>query len=236
VDDRAPLAAGRESEAALEPAAAHREVVRPRVDQVRVFTARHRRALSAVALIAVIVTSWAVLRGRSVAVEPPVGAPTWSQPAAAPSASAQPVWLVHVLGAVGHPGVVTVPAGARVRDAISAAGGMTADADPGELNLAATLTDGCQVIIGTVGAPRGEVRVGAETTAGGGGPSVAGTINLNQASAEQLDTLPGVGPVTAQAILAWREASGPFTSVAQLQEVDGIGPATFARIEPHVSV
>jgi competence protein ComEA len=211
-------------------------MVRPWVDQVRVFTARHRRALSAVALIAVIVTGWAVLRGRSVAVEPPTLAPTWTQPAPTPSASAQPVWLVHVLGAVAQPGVVTLPAGARVRDAIAAAGGLTADADPGELNLAATLTDGCQVIIGTLGQPRGEVRASAETIATGGGPAAADTINLNQATAEQLDTLPGVGPVTAQAILAWREASGPFTTVTQLQEVDGIGPATYARIEPHVSV
>jgi len=147
--------------------------------------------------------------------------------------------MVHVLGAVEKPGVVSVPQGARVIDAIEAAGGFVLDADPQDLNLAAMLVDGCQVVIGTVAEPLGQVRqgTGGESTANGSAPtSTASTVNLNHATVEQLDSLPGVGPVTANAILAWRTKNGQFTSVSQLQEVDGIGPKTFAQIQPFVSV
>ncbi|MDR0782964.1 MAG: ComEA family DNA-binding protein [Propionibacteriaceae bacterium] len=145
-------------------------------------------------------------------------------------------WVVHVLGAVERPGIVRVAPGSRVIDAIEAAGGFSPQADPAALNLAAMICDGCQIIVGDLDHPQGEVRVGNDGAGGGGPPTETNRLNLNQANETQLLTLPGVGPVTAKAILAWRAAHGPFTSVAQLQEVDGIGPKTFAQIEPYVSV
>ncbi len=155
--------------------------------------------------------------------------------------------LVHVLGAVKHPGVVRLVAGARVQDAIRAAGGLRGDADPDELNLAEPLADGVQVVIGTRSHPAGEVRSpggvssgagssGGGTTGGSSTGSGGAVVDLNQASVDQLDTLPGVGPVTAQKILDWREQHGRFSRPDELQEIDGIGPKTYARIAPHVRV
>ena len=212
--------------------------------RVREFTLAHVKVLSVLALVAVIFTTWVVLRARSVPLDTPVPTPSWSTPT--PTATPQ-VWRVHVLGAVVQPGVVSLPPGARVIDALVAAGGLAPDADPADLNLAAVLVDGCQIIIGTTASPRGEVRLGTtggSGTVAAGGTSTGGTsggatttlVNLNEATAAQLDTLPGVGPVTAQAILAWRDQNGAFTSVSQLQEVTGIGPKTFAQIEPYVTV
>jgi len=143
----------------------------------------------------------------------------------------EPTIKVHVLGAVVNPGVVTLPQGSRVEDAINAAGGLLPGADPAQLNLAAILVDGSQIIIGTAQQPRGEVNGGGSESSGG-----ETKINLNTATQAQLETLPGIGPVTAGKILAWRAQHGRFTSVAQLQEVDGIGPKTMAQLEPYVFV
>ena len=151
--------------------------------------------------------------------------------APSPSGSAQPSVLVHVLGQVRRPGVVTLPEGARVQDAIAAAGGLTRLARPGDLNLAARVSDGAQLVIGREGSTIND-------TAGavGGTPGADAVIDLNAATVEQLDTLPGVGPVTAAKILAWRELHGRFRAVAELQEVDGIGPKSYADIAPRVRV
>lgn len=149
-----------------------------------------------------------------------------------PTATATPSVVVHVIGEVRRPGVVSLPEGARVADAIEAAGGLTGSADAAELNLAAVLADGAQVAIGDRRNPQGEVRGSPGGTGGGDGA----TINLNTATVEQLDTLPGVGPVTAQKIIAWREQHQRFSRVEELQEVDGIGPKGFADIAPHVRV
>jgi competence protein ComEA len=119
-----------------------------------------------------------------------------------------------------------------VLDAITAAGGLTDDADPGELNLAAVVADGSQLVIGDRASPRGELR----PAGGGEDGDGAAKVSLNTAGQAQLETLPGVGPVTAQKIVAWREQHGKFTKVAELQEVDGIGPKTYAELEPHVRV
>jgi competence protein ComEA len=148
-----------------------------------------------------------------------------------------PTILVHVLGAVSKPGVVTLDEGARVAEAITAAGGLRGDADPSELNLAAVLVDGSQIVIGTKAAPRGEVRVGPSGDAPGGSSSAVGAlVNLNTATLDQLDTLPGVGPVLAQSIIDYRTKRGRFTKIEELQEVDGIGSKTYAQIAPHVRV
>lgn len=181
-------------------------------------------------------------RGHEVtasAATPVITPATSAAPPTAPASSSPAQLKVHVLGAVVAPGVVTVPPGSRVADAIAAAGGLAENADCAELNLAALVPDGAQIIIGTVDEPRGEVRDTTATGAGpapvpGGGPSP--TLNLNTATVQQLESLPGVGPVTAQRILTYRDAHGGFTRVEELQEVDGIGPKTYAQLAQLVHV
>ncbi|MBF6576490.1 helix-hairpin-helix domain-containing protein [Nocardia farcinica] len=156
--------------------------------------------------------------------------------------------VVSVVGLVHRGGLVRLPAGARVADAIAAAGGPRDGADLTGLNLAQRVQDGDQILVGAA-APTGDgPRLGSATiSAGGAGgaagtttgapvPGTAGKIDLNTATEAQLDALPGVGPVTARAILAWRTANGRFTAVDQLAEVDGIGPARLARLRELVTV
>jgi len=150
--------------------------------------------------------------------------------------------VVDVVGAVRRAGVVRVPAGARVVDVIAAAGGATADADLVRLNLAAPVADGARVAVPRVGAPAPAVDPSAVTggPAGDGSaapdPTSAGPVNLNSATAAQLDALPGIGPATAAAIVHDRETHGPFTSVDDLTRVRGIGPAKLAQLHDLVTV
>lgn len=148
--------------------------------------------------------------------------------------------VVSVVGLVARPGLVHLEPGARVADALDAAGGSTAGADLLGLNLARKVADGDQIVVGaappepapfTSGIAEGAV--GANATGAGEGEVL---VDLNVAGESDLDALPGVGPVTAGAIVAWREAHGPFTSVEQLGEVDGIGPARLARLRDLVTV
>lgn len=164
----------------------------------------------------------------------PIEVSSAPSPTLTPSASVAPTARVHVAGAVAAPGVVTVPEGSIVLDAIEAAGGLSENADPAELNLAAPVTDGQQIIIGTSEEPQGEVR--GDSAPAEGGTQADGLVHLNAATQEQLETLPGVGPVLATAILSWRDDNGDFTDIAQLQEVSGIGPKTYAKLEPLVHV
>ncbi len=171
----------------------------------------------------------------------PAGGAAQSSPGSGHAATDREL-VVHVIGAVRKPGLVELGVGARVQDAIDAAGGLRRSADPGQLNLAQPVADGEQVVIGTRHRPVGEVRSsGAANRQPAAGPG-AGTgsdspvVDLNVATQPQLEELPGVGPVTAAAILGWRDQHGRFTRVDELQEVDGIGPKTFARIAPHVRV
>ena len=145
--------------------------------------------------------------------------------------SAVPTILVHVLGEVRRPGVVKLPQTARVQDALKAAGGLTGRARVGDLNLAAPVSDGAQIVIG-----RRTSQVRGADGAGGGTAGPGAKVDLNTATLEQLDALPGVGPVTAQKILAWRSANGRFRAVTELQEIDGIGPKTYAELAKHVRV
>jgi competence protein ComEA len=139
---------------------------------------------------------------------------------------------VDVAGKVRRPGVATLPAGSRVVDALRKAGGARAGVDLSSLNLARVLVDGEQILVGRA-APAGGIAASASTAA----PDPVGSlVNLNTASAEQLDTLPGVGPVTAQKILEWRSAHGAFSAVDELLEVDGIGEKTLADLAPHVTL
>lgn len=197
-----------------------------------------REHLAVVIIIAIAGCLWAgvsMTQARSVPV--PVSSAGLSPgPApAAPTSSPPPPVVVHVLGAVASPGVVRLSPGSRVADAIAAAGGLLHEARPGELNLAALLADGSQLVIGTPDQPGGSVR-GTGGTAGPAGEAASGVVDLNTATVEQLDTLPGVGPVTAQAIVSWREKHGRFSRIEELQEVDGVGPKTFAQLAPKVTV
>ena len=164
--------------------------------------------------------------------------------------------VVHVAGAVSTPGVVELPASSRVVDAVHAAGGLRADADPDRVNLAAPLADGHRVVIPVIGqpAPTELVAPGAGSApAGAGGTGTGGTgsgstgsgaagepggavIDLNSADAALLDELPGVGPSTAAAIIAHREKEGPFTSVDGLLDVRGIGEAKLEALRDLVTV
>ncbi len=143
--------------------------------------------------------------------------------------------VVSVVGAVVRPGLVTVPPGSRVADAVAAAGGHRPEADMVTLNWARPVADGEQVVVGVAGAapPVGGVLPadGSPPTAGAPGEAAApGRVSLNAATAADLDALPGVGPVTAAAIVAWREENGPFATVEQLAEVTGIGPARLQKL------
>ncbi len=142
------------------------------------------------------------------------------------------VILVHLLGAVQQPGLYELREGDRIVDAVAAAGGFSDGADQGVLNLARRLTDGEQLYVPAVGEtpPSGAA---AEGTPGGTG---TGRVDLNTADAAELDTLPGVGPATAKAILDWREENGRFTAVEDLLSVSGIGDKTFADLEDLVTV
>jgi competence protein ComEA len=158
-----------------------------------------------------------------------VGASTGAD--ASPSTGAGPKLVVDVTGRVHHPGIVVLRQGARVVDALRAAGGARPGVDLASLNLARLLTDGEQIVVG--GPAAASV---ASPPAGASGPPGATMVNLNTADQTALESLPEVGPVTAQAILAWRTEHGGFTSVDQLLDVDGIGDATLAQLTPYVTV
>ena len=169
------------------------------------------------------------------------GAATGAACGAAEVSGGSATVTVDITGKVRHPGVLDLPTGSRVVDAIAAAGGARRGADLSSLNRARVLVDGEQIV---VGAPRGRTAPGAAAGAAAGATGAAGStpegpdvlVDLNTATLAELDTLPGVGPVTAQAILGYRTQHGGFGSVDELLDVDGIGEATLSKIAPHVTV
>jgi competence protein ComEA len=147
--------------------------------------------------------------------------------------------VVHVAGAVAHPGVVELATGARVIDAVEAAGGALATADLDRLNLAAKLTDGQRVLVQNVGDPPAPAASPGDPGAAPGGSSgegAGGLVDLNTATAEQLEELPGIGPVLAESILTERERRGGFRNVLELRDVRGIGEKRFADLVDLVTV
>ena len=154
------------------------------------------------------------------------------------SATATHSLVVYVAGAVSTPGVYELAAAARVDDAVAAAGGLAPDADLEALNLAAFVSDGDRVFVPRVGQPVPPVVVPAGGTgrAGSDPTNEPGPVNINEATAEELNGLPGVGPSTAAAIVAHREEAGPYASVDDLLDVRGIGPAKLDAIRALVTV
>jgi competence protein ComEA len=146
--------------------------------------------------------------------------------------------LVDVAGAVTHPGVYSLPPDSRVQDALKAAGGALPEASTGFLNQAAPLQDGDRIFLPT------RIPTAPDTTSNSTPatrsqivpPAAAGRININTATLAELDTLPGIGPITAQSIIAYREAHGPFNTIEDIMDVPGIGTATFERIKDLISI
>ncbi len=219
--------------------------------RVRWLTTRRTLAIGAAALA--ILTGGLVARGvagvPSEAVPMPArmatsaAAPSSDAPRQAPSSAPEVVdgvpaeVLVHVVGAVERPGVVRLAVGSRVLDAVESAGGATDEADLARLNLARVLADGEQVVVLRAGE---EAPSGSEAPSGpDAGPGTTGggaTLDLNSATAGELEALPGIGPVLAQRIVEHREAYGPFASVDGLLEVSGVGPAVLENLRSGVRV
>jgi competence protein ComEA len=192
-------------------------------------TVRRRLALFAVlfGVVGVVFGAVALLGGKPVPERPP------PLPAAKPAAeatgtagpAAKTELVVSVIGRVRKPGLITVLPGARVADVLKAAGGAEPGVDLSTLNLARKVTDGEQLAVGVPAPPDP-----------GGAQAAGAKIDLNSATAEQLDTLPGVGAVMARRIVQWRTEHGGFTKVEQLRDVDGIGESKFAKLREQVIV
>jgi competence protein ComEA len=202
---------------------------------------RRRLELLAYAACAVLVVvlGWRVLRADASA---PTAASAATSSSASSSSSA-PVDVsapparratVHVVGAVHDPGVYRLADGARVQDAIARAGGETAKADLQAINLAAKVADGQQVVVPRRGTAAPGAAVGSSVPGAAAAPSAP--ISLNAATAEQLDTLDGVGPSTAQKILDYRTAHGGFSSIDDLAQIPGIGPKKLEALRKQVTV
>ena len=183
----------------------------------------------AVPLVALLAVAGSRLSGLGASRGPTAAAPLARLDAgpAGAGAGAAPTLFVHVVGAVHRPGLFRLRDGSRVADAVTRAGGPTRRADLSAVNLAAPLADGQQVIV---------PRRGPTGTAATVGGTVAGAkVSLAIATVDQLDELPGIGPVTAQKIVDWRTSHGPFRSVDDLDEVPGIGPARIEQLRELVT-
>ena len=209
---------------------------------------RSRMAVSAVLVIVLIAATWWLFRWLQEpaggTVEHQVELPTETEEHTADPVTATahgnpaPQVIVHVAGEVTEPGIVELAEGSRVVDAIDAAGGPTDAANLAGLNLAAVLNDGEQIMVpDESGTPPHPADGTADTSAGAnsGAGTNSGTVNLNTADDAMLQTLPGVGPAMSQRIIEHRESVGPFTAMADLDAVSGIGPAMMEKLEGLVS-
>ena len=188
-----------------------------------------RRALIAavVAVVALALVGRAALRPHAAHVPPPVHV---ARAASGAAGAKRAEVFVDVVGAVRRPGLYRLETGARVADALAHAGGATGKAQLELVNLAALVADGEQVVV-----PRRGAVAAVAGSAGGGGGAPAGPVHLNSATVNQLDELPGVGPVTAQKIVDYRTLHGGFGSVDELDAVPGIGPSRLADLRPLVA-
>jgi competence protein ComEA len=197
------------------------------------FTRRQALAGAVLLLLALAIGGRWLMRPASssegLAVAPVVPAATSAAVATAPEAPAPAAEVVvDVVGAVAMPGLYHLDEGSRIADAVARAGGATGKANLSAVNLAAPLVDGTQVVV-----PRRGEQVPPPTAAGAGatGAAPTGPIHLNTATAGELETIPGVGPVTAQRIIDFREQNGPFRAVEELDAVSGIGPKRLEQLQ-----
>ena len=215
------------------------------IERIRWFGLR-RVATSAVAVVALAVGAWWVVRVPPVPVESGISITSTSlvgnQSSSSDTAPALTLSIVvHVAGEVHKPGVYTLPSSARMIDAVTAAGGATARADLEVINLATPLIDSSQIYVPAKGVAARPTFVRPLPGVNGvalapNTPSASGVVNINRASVAELDALPGVGPSTAQAIVDYRSANGPFSSPEDLLNVKGIGPAKFEAMRKLVGV
>ncbi len=167
--------------------------------------------------------NWGLHRGSAVCFE---SSQIEDSPGIASSGVSTSTIAVYVVGEVAKPGVYYLPAGSRIVDAIRLAGGLTASADMASINMAMKLSDGMQIYVAPVGGLQGT----------GGVPSGDGKIHINVASADELESLPGIGPVLAKRIIEYRETHGPFQRVEDLLNVSGIGEKRLEQIRPYIAV
>lgn len=222
------------------------------VDGVWSRISRHRLAAAVVVLLAAIGTAAVLLTQRPTPEPAPALPAAINEVAATGTPSDQSTSdsriVISVVGKVVSPGLVTLPNGARVADAVAAAGGVPPGTDLITLNLARRLSDGEQIYVGipvpagasTDPPSAGNTDGSSSATGGQGGKgkkaaALHGRVNLNTASLDELETLPGVGPATAQRIVNWRGQHGSFTSVEELRQVGGIGQAKFAKLQDLVT-
>jgi competence protein ComEA len=206
------------------------QLVRARITQHIRFHPREAGALAVLGLLLLIGAGLAYMRARpAAAVSPPSGAVSAS-PSAGASAGPANTIVVDVVGAVHKPGVYDFAQGARVIDAVRAAGGFLPDAEPQAINLARPLVDGEQVVV----PKKGETPPGAAS--GGSAQQPGGKVNINSATASDFENLPGIGPVLAQKIVDYREQHGPFRSIQDLMKVIGIGQKKFDSLSAYVTV
>jgi competence protein ComEA len=209
------------------------------------FGAGQVAVVAVLAVVGLVATCWYLVRSGGREVGAPVAVDTPHAALASPSgppaavggatataaAAARSTVVVDVAGKVRRPGIAVLRSGARVVDAIRAAGGARPGVDLSALNLAQVLSDGEQVVVGSPGAP-----LSGPVAALSGAPPTGRLVSLNTADETALESLPEVGPVTAQAIIAWRTEHGGFSAVSQLLDVDGIGDATLAKLTPYVTL
>jgi competence protein ComEA len=184
-------------------------------------------AVAVIAVVGALAWGW-YARAKPVSFAAPIVAASPVLPTVAPSATAAAEVVVDVTGRVGRPGIVRLPEGSRVVDAIRAAGGARQRRDLRSVNLARVLVDGEQIVVGGSAAAAAAAPVGIAPA-----PAV---VDLNTADATALDTLPGIGPVLAQRIVDYRTQHGRFTDIIELEDVSGIGDATFADLRDLVRV
>jgi competence protein ComEA len=177
------------------------------------------------AIAVVVSTTTSPGASQSIITEPRPSGKTTSGAAASDSATI----FVHVLGAVGKPGLYQLRDGTRAVDAIAAAGGYAEIADQAQLNLARFVSDGEQIYVPAIGE---KPPAGSPAASG----TIGGKVNINTADAATLETLPRVGPAMAERIIAWRKKNGRFTSVKDLMGVTGIGDKTFAELKNHITI
>jgi len=190
-----------------------------------------------VGLVVAVLVSALGPRGSTVTIAPEPTPVAQDLPGVAASGAGATIF-VHLLGAVQRPGLYELREGDRGIDAVAAAGGFAQTADQSQLNLARPLSDGEQIYVPAIGEmlSPGAGSGGSGGVAGGGSGTVAGKVNLNTADLATLDTLPGVGPATAKAIIDWRDQNGRFTAVEDLLSVTGIGDKTLAELRDLVTV